>query len=127
MASLSQAQEPSKLIAVRSCPGPWNWIVNRDAGGAKLQHIAPEIVRLHAEIDQTLAFLQRVPPAVVEGLTVESDNLEVRAVGQGDKHIVAAHRMLAPWNDGEAEPLIVFGGLLEVTNDNNDVINPLKH
>jgi hypothetical protein len=35
--------------------------------------------------------------------------------------------MLTPWNDGEAELLIVFGGLIEVANDYNNVIDPLKH
>jgi hypothetical protein len=61
------------------------------------------------------------------GLPIEGDNLKVRAVGERDQGVMTAHRMLAPSNDSEAEPFIVFGGLLEVADDNHDMIDLLKH
>jgi hypothetical protein len=37
------------------------------------------------------------------------------------------HRVLASRNDAEAELLIVFGGLFEVSDDDHDMIDLLKH
>ena len=57
---------------------------------------------------------------MVGSLAVEGDNFDVRAVDEGDKSIVAAHRMLAAGNDSEAQLLIVFRRLIEIINDDND-------
>ena len=40
---------------------------------------------------------------------------------------MAAHRMLAAGNDSEAELLIIFGCLFQIIDDDNDMIDPLKH
>ena len=127
MASPSQGQKPLELIAIRSGPGPGNRVVDSDTGRAKLQCIALKIVCLHAEIDQPLALLQRIPPTMVGSLAIEGDNFDVRAVDEGDESIVAAHRMLAAGNDSKPQLLIVFGCLFQIIDDDNNMIDPLKH
>src|SRR5262249_22765792 len=108
-------------------PGPWNRVVNCNTGGAKLQGIALKIICLHAEVDQTLPLLERIPPTMIDGLAVESDNFDVGAVGERDESVMAAHRMLAAGNDRESQLLIVFGRLCQVFDDDNNMIDPLQH
>jgi hypothetical protein len=40
---------------------------------------------------------------------------------------MAADWMLSTWNNGEAELFIVFSGLIQIFDDDNDMIDPLNH
>ena len=64
---------------------------------------------------------------MIDSFAVEGDDFEVRSVGKRDKHIMAPHRMLTAGNDGETQLLVIFGRLFQIIDDNNDMIDPLKH
>src|ERR1044071_2238246 len=122
-----EGQEPFQLVAVRPLARPWNRIVDRHAGGAQLLGVAAQIVRLKTKIHEPLAFLQWIPPSVVDSVTVEGDDLEVGAVLEGDQRIVTANRVLPAGHDGKAELFIILGGLRQVLNHYHEMIDSLNH
>ena len=94
---------------------------------AQLFRIASKIIGLHAIVDQPFAFLQRVPPAMIDRFAIKRDNFQIGSVGKRDQHVVAAHRMLPAGNDGEAKLLVVIGRLVEIFHDNDEMIDSFKH
>ncbi len=64
---------------------------------------------------------------MIHGLAIECDELEIRAVLKRDQRVVAADRVLAAGNDGEAELFIVFRRLSQIIDDDDEVIDSLNH
>src|SRR5437867_12252534 len=60
-------------------------------------------------------------------LSIESDEFKIRAVLQGNQRVVTADRVLAAGDDLETELLKVLGGLIEVVDDDDEVINSMNH
>src|SRR3990170_3783040 len=127
MASRSEREQPLEFVTVRPITRPGDRVIDRDAGLAQLLRVALEVIGLHAIVDQPLAFFQRTPPAVIPRLAVEGDDLQIRAVGEGNEHVVAAHRMAPAGHDGEAEPRVILRSLVEVSDDDDEVIDAFKH
>src|SRR5581483_4380835 len=90
-------------------------------GAAQLLGVGAKIVGLKAKVHQPLAFVQRLPPAMIDSVAIESDDLEVRAVLEGDQRIVAADRVLPAGHDGKAELLKIPGCLRQISNHHHEI------
>src|SRR5260370_23456735 len=96
-----------------------------DAGLAERLPVARQIVRLHAEIDETSALLRGLPPAMLRIFLLEGDQLDIGTVSEGDQRIVRTSRMRAAGNDSEAELGIVADRDLQIRKHDHEVINRL--
>src|SRR3990172_2734444 len=127
MASRSEREQPLEFVTIWPITRPGDRVIDRDAGLAQLFRVALEVIGLHAIVDQPLAFFQRTPPAVIPRLAVEGDDLQIRAVGEGNEHVVAAHRMPSARHDRKSQLLVVPGGLVEIVDDDDEMIDAFKH
>ena len=122
-----EREHPAELVPVRADARLRDRVGDVDAGVAKGARVAHEVVGLEAIVHQPAPTLQRGPPPMVGIVAVEPDQLEVRAVGEGDERVVGPHRVPPARHHGEAELPVGPRGGLEILHRDDEMIDAGDH
>src|SRR5581483_5949561 len=123
-----QREHPADLLAVGPLAIPVLGLADVDAGPAQRRGVAGEVVGLQAEVDEAAALLERREPAMVRARLVEADQLDVRAILEGDQAVVGADAGVASaGHDGEAERAIVLGRRLQTRDGDDEMVDTEQH
>src|SRR5262249_35770009 len=95
--------------------------------GPERAGVGGEVVGLETEVDEAATLLQSLEPAVLRVRLEERDQLEVRAVREGDERVVGADRVPSAGHHCEVEPAIARDGGVQLGHDDDEMIDTLQH
>ena len=103
MTAGGEREQPLEFIAVRPFARPRYGVVDRYSGALKFFCVAGEIVGLKTKVDQAFALGERLPPTMIDGVSIEGDDFQIRTVLKRNQGVVTADRMPPADSEGEMQ------------------------